>query len=219
MPCQVKPIKSILQRHQIKHFIISLCCSGQTTVEGTWLYYKLLGIRKDDVLQMQYRGNGWPSGIKITLQDKKTIFRSNWTYPWTLIHSSLLFRPKRCLFCTYKTVSNSDVNLADPWLKEYEEHDTIGNSLIICNSPQSVDVIKKMKCNNEISCIEVDKETYYLSQKGTIEAKEHIGNEIRYYNLIAKLMSNKIYRLFATYNIQTLKLHLKVINKIHKLCS
>lgn len=49
MPCQVKPIKAVLNKAGIRYFIISLCCSGQTTKQGTWFYYKLLGIKKADV--------------------------------------------------------------------------------------------------------------------------------------------------------------------------
>ena len=85
MPCQVRAIRSILNSHNIKNFIISLCCSGQTTKEGTWLYYKYLGISKENVAHLQYRGNGWPSGIQITLKDGSIIKKENWTYPWTTI--------------------------------------------------------------------------------------------------------------------------------------
>lgn len=217
MPCQVKAIRNLLDSCHIKCFIISFCCSGQTTVEGTWFYYKLLGIKKEQVSTMQYRGNGWPSGIQITLNNNDVIYKPNWTYPWTIMHSSLLFRPKRCLFCSYKTVPDSDINLADPWLKEFEEFDKLGNSIIICNSRQSVECIDQMISKNEIVCTEIDEKTYYKSQKGTIESKKRVKYDVRYYSQIARLMSNKIYRFLATYNVRTLKLHIWLIKKLHKL--
>ena len=45
-PCQVAVIRNLLNRKNIPCFIISFCCSGQTTIEGTWKYYELLGIKK-----------------------------------------------------------------------------------------------------------------------------------------------------------------------------
>lgn len=71
MPCQVQGIRSVLDRNNINNFIISFCCSGQTTLEGTWLCYRYMGIDKSQVINMQYRGNGWPSGIQIELFDGK----------------------------------------------------------------------------------------------------------------------------------------------------
>ena len=61
----------MLDRNNINNFIISFCCSGQTTLEGTWLCYRYMGIDKSQVINMQYRGNGWPSGIQIELFDGK----------------------------------------------------------------------------------------------------------------------------------------------------
>ena len=49
MPCQVRAIRHLLGKREINSFIISFCCSGQTTVEGTWCYYKFLGINKKSV--------------------------------------------------------------------------------------------------------------------------------------------------------------------------
>ena len=63
-------------RNNINNFIISFCCSGQTTLEGTWLCYRYMGIDKSQVINMQYRGNGWPSGIQIELFDGKSWFNN-----------------------------------------------------------------------------------------------------------------------------------------------
>ena len=214
MPCQVRAIRSILDSHSINSFIISLCCSGQTTKEGTWLYYKYLGISKDDVARLQYRGNGWPSGIQITLKDGSVIKKDNWTYPWTIIHQSLLFRPRRCLFCTYKTVPYSDVNLADPWLKEYEDNDIIGNSCVIVNSDKGKNVFDALLSQNLVCCKKIEESTYVKSQKGTIEGKSKIGERKRFFQFIAKLSTSDIYKKIVTYSPKTLKRHNLFVSKI-----
>ena len=43
-------VRQLLSKANIKNFILSYCCSGQTTIEGTWKYYELLGIKKEDVV-------------------------------------------------------------------------------------------------------------------------------------------------------------------------
>lgn len=208
MPCQVLPIKNILSKNRIKHFIISLCCSGQTTVQGTWFYYKLLGIKKEDVVHLQYRGNGWPSGIQIQLKNGDVIKKGNYTYPWTLMHESLLFRPKRCLSCIIKTSSEADISLADPWLQEYIEKDKVGNSVLICNLIGE-SVINRMCDEGLLRLKEVNEFTFFKSQNGTIETKAH-SNEYKSYNKILGRMGDdgSAYKRFATMSSFSMRLHM-----------
>lgn len=217
MPCQVKPIKNMLDRRQIKYFIISLCCSGQTTVEGTWYYYKLLKIDKKNIIHMQYRGNGWPSGIKITMNDGSIIEKRNYTYPWTIMHKSLLFRPKRCLFCTQKTTKECDISLADPWLKEYIENDKIGNSIVIASSECGDSFIKKMIEEKEIELKKIDKSIYVESQLGTIESKAKSLNHRRFNKIVSAMGEEKsLYKKIATSSVLCIKAHNRLIRYLYK---
>ena len=214
MPCQVKAIKSILGRNNSKHFIISLCCSGQTTVQGTWCYYKLLGIRKEDVYGIQYRGNGWPSGIQIKLKNGDIIKKDNYTYPWTLIHESMLFRPKRCLSCTIKTSPNADVSLADPWLKEYMENDKIGNSVVICND-KGGQIVREMLDRSIVNLKEVNEYTYVNSQKGTIQKKSKANQYKRYNKIVGRMgKDNTLYKFFFTSSATMMKIHNVILHLI-----
>ena len=217
MPCQVRPIKSILERNNIKHFIISLCCSGQTTVQGTWLYYKLLGIDKNDVVYIRYRGDGWPSGIKIDLRNGDIIKKDNWTYPWTLMHESLLYRPKRCLYCSIKTSPDADVSLADPWLKEYIENDKIGNSVILCND-EGGRVLKDMLLNNEIKLYDIDEDVYIKSQLGTIEIKSRSNQNKTFNKIVSKMLKEDgLYKKVATSSVTLMKIHIFIIGTLKRI--
>lgn len=216
MPCQVRPIKSILNRSNIKHFIVSLFCSGQTTVQGTWQYYSFMGIRKEDVENIQYRGNGWPSGIQIRLKNGDVIRRDNYTYPWTLIQKSLLFRPKRCLSCTLKTSPDADVTLADPWLKEYIENDHAGNSIIICNKTGAA-IVKRMENENKLSLKAVDEETYVSSQRWTIQEKTH-ANQNKVFNRVVGRMGaeGSIYKKCISKSEKLFRVHMRVLRVLRR---
>jgi len=217
MPCQVDAIKSLLSKSGIECFIISLCCSGQTTVEGTWLYYKLLDIDRQDVSNIQYRGNGWPSGIQITLKNGDVIRKDNYTYPWTLMHKSLLYRPKRCLYCGVKINSHSHVTLADPWLKEYMENDKDGNSVIISDNEGSL-VLEEMKEQCLINFKEVDEEVFLESQLGTIESKAISARQNSFNRLVSKMgREGSMYKRLFTSSAGMLKLHLFLMKYIRKI--
>lgn len=217
MPCQVNAIKTILSRHNIKSFIISLCCSGQTTIEGTWLYYKMLGLKKDDVVYMQYRGGGWPSGIQIKLKNGDVIRRKNNTYPWKQIHKSLLYRPKRCLYCTKKTNNLSDISLADPWLKEYIDNDQIGNSIIICNN-NGEKVVNAVSEAKEICVKQISIDIYIQSQLGTIAKKEKSNTHKVFNKVVSKMgRDGSVYKRIIISSAFLLKIHLKILSLMSKI--
>ena len=216
MPCQVNAIKTILKKNKINCFVISLFCSGQTTVEGTWQYYKLLGINKKDVHKIQYRGKGWPSGIQISLKNGNVIKRDNHTYPWTLMHHSLLFRPRRCFYCKILYEPNSDVTLADAWLEEYLEKDKIGNTIIISND-NGYSVLNEMSEHGSVFLKDVREEDFLLSQSYTINCKKEIDKYKSFFKIIEKMKrEGSLYKYLATSSAFMLKMHMKLIGKLRK---
>lgn len=216
-PCQVSAIRSILNKHKISSFVISFCCSGQTSVEGTWKYYEFLGIKKDDVIDMQYRGKGWPSGIQIKLKNGGTILHRNWTEPWITIHQSNLFRPKRCFYCILDCSYKSDLSLADPWLKEYIENDKEGHTLFFSNTKLGESIVEKMRELKLIQFKETDYNSYYMAQQPNIEKKNRLRNQRREIEIDIKLTKKTIIRCFFTKNQTRMRLFIRIRNYILRL--
>ena len=207
MPCQVSTIRTILNRAKIPNFIISLVCSGQTKVEGTWCYYKFLGIHREDVVNMQYRGNGWPSGIQIWLKDGRKVYRDNYTEPWVTIHRSNLFRPKRCFFCKRDTNYNADISLADPCLKVYKENDKIGHTLFVIHSEKGQQVIEEMRDNTLISYKESDYQSYCIAQQPNVHKAARVQHEKKRIEQRLKRCENKLYHRIFTSSYRMMKIH------------
>jgi len=213
-PCQIPVIRHILKKYSKKAFIISFNCSGQTTKEGTWKYYNLLGLNRNDVVNMQYRGNGWPSGIQIKLKDGQTIFKDNWTKPWTTLHSSRLYAPLRCFFCKLDTSYISDISLADPWLREYKENDKRGHTMFLIHTELGKSVIDEMFKKGLLSYKSSSLDDYVLSQKPNVEKKQRVERTKRSLKLLIKIRNNAFYYKLATYNLFTLSVHNRIMKCI-----
>ena len=197
-PCQVPAIRNILKKEKIESFIISFCCSGQTTIEGTWKYYDFLHINKEDVQNMQYRGNGWPSGIQIQLKNGQSVYRDNWTEPWITIHTAGFYKPKRCYLCTLDSSYVSDISLADPWTNDHISKDKIGNTLFFTNSEYSKSVINEMKNRELILYSETDYNTYYYAQQPNVEKLNRKKNRKKDINKEIALSENVYIRRYFT---------------------
>lgn len=209
-PCQVKVIRQLFRKNDIPNFIISYCCSGQTTIEGTWCYYRFLGIRKENIVHMQYRGNGWPGGIQIRLNNGDMIFRPNYTDPWKTIHSASLFRPKRCFYCVFDTSYDSEISIADPWLKEYLENDSEGSTMMLVNTELGEEVIAKMEEDNLIEIQSINREKYEIAQKPNVEKKNRVRNQRKYIKTILYFIEKPWIHSFFSKNLNRMKLFLRI---------
>lgn len=216
-PCYVTPLRQILNKRNIKSFIISFSCSGQTSIEGTWCFYKFIGIDKKNITNIQYRGNGWPSGIQIQTKDNHFFKFKNYTDPWKTIHQSWLFRPKRCLYCKRDTSYNSDVSLADPWLKEYLEEDNIGNTLFRINTLTGEEVITRLIESKRIICTESNYDAYAIAQRPNILKEQHLKKRHSTYKIFTLLKNNRYYFQWATSSLKNMNKHNKIISAIYKL--
>jgi len=209
-PCQVRPISHLLKRSNIPCFIISFCCSGQTTIEGTWCYYRFLGINKNDIVNMQYRGNGWPSGIQIELKNGDSFFYPNYTDPWKLIHETAFFQPKRCFYCTFDTSYEADVSIADPWLKEYKENDRIGCTMFLTNTDLGNEILYQMKENDWVEFSDTDRSSYEIAQKPNVEKKNRVLNQRKYIDVIVTLVENPVTKSLLSKSMTGMKFFHKV---------
>lgn len=209
-PCQVSAIRNMLKKEEIPCFIISFCCSGQTTIEGTWKYYDLLGIKKEDVINMQYRGNGWPSGIQIWLKNGTRIFRDNYTEPWKTLHSSRLYQPKRCFFCTFDTGRTADVSLADPWLDDYKQRDQEGNTLFLVNTTLGLMAIKHLRESNMITCKEINQDVYSVAQRNNLSKANYVHKNKKRLHRILKLINNSFIQKVFSKDIFMMRFFLKL---------
>lgn len=214
LPCQVRPLRSIFNRHNIKNFIMTFVCSGQTTIEGTYCYYRLLHINKKDIRLVQYRGNGWPSGIQIKLNNGRCVYKDNYSYPWTLIQSSKLYRPKKCFFCKKDTDYSADISLADPWLKEYKQSDQIGHTMFSVNTDSGAFYLEELLREDLISIKSSLRADYEIAQRPNVDKGKIISQNLSFLLIVEKICSIEFYRHFFSMNVHTIKLHLKILNLI-----
>lgn len=214
-PCQVKAIRSILIKNNIENVIINYFCSGQTTIEGTYKYYELLGLNKTNIKNIRYRGDGWPNGITIETKEGDIIKRPNYSEPWKTLHQSHLYRPRRCSYCKIMESEDADLSVGDPWLEDYMEHEKIGSNLFLVHSEFGFELIKKMKINNLIEINEVGYDLFMKSQRPNIDAKRHIPDKIKILERELKLFNNPRYFMWASSCQSNMKKHMKLMQYVN----
>lgn len=213
LPCQAKAIRSILDKAEIKNVLLGLTCSSQQSIYATHYLLKRLNINRDNVLNIQYRGMGWPSGIHITLKNRIIKLIPNNNSIWSNIFHSRLFIQKRCFNCNNTFNTDSDISLADPWLKEIYNEEKIGQSIIICNTIEGIKIIQELREKNYINLMDINYDKVIQSQIGTINRKKsYIANKNKVMYM-KKIFSSHIYRKLVLSSSILFKLHNKIKTK------
>ena len=133
LPCHIHGIRNAeMINKKLKEriaFHIGLFCGHTVNFLGTEFLLQKMGIRSNDVMRIDYRGEGWPGGMTVQLKDgtKRSLPLS--TY-WGHFFGYNFFTPIRCILCGDTLNELADISLGDAWLPELM-CDNVGESMII----------------------------------------------------------------------------------------
>lgn len=194
LPCQVNPIKKMLEKQGIESYIIELTCSSQQSFEATEYLLKRVGVSKENVSSIRYRGDGWPGGICITLKDGSCVRVPNNNSIWMQIFQSHLFVMPRCFYCQPVRETMSDIKLADPWEIDIIGKETQGRSLCHVKSGRMAEILNGMVDEEFITYEKRQMADFLYSQRGVIARKTYNLHHLRFTKWIKSVLGNKWYR-------------------------
>ncbi len=107
--------------------------------------------RKQDIKRLDYRGEGWPGKMKISLQGGEILFPfpDYWKRGF-----GIFFYPGRCRLCYDQGNELADISFGDPWGLE-SEYDNVGKTMLISRSEIGESFVREVaaKTDNEIKAI------------------------------------------------------------------
>ena len=189
LPCHINGIRKAEQTNKklrekiVLHF--GIVCNHTPTFLATEFLFKKIRIKKDDVKKLDYRGEGWPGGMKITIKNGNKIFipyfSSNY---WGLVFNSFFF-PMRCTLCNDKICELSDVSFADAWMPELMKDNEVGTSLIISRSETSEKILNKAILKEKIELKKVN-ENVVMQSQSLYAVKKQLKAHIRILSIFGK---------------------------------
>lgn len=192
LPCQIKSLKSMQNKGQYSNvtFVIGLFCHHTPDIRFTNGILKKLGVKKEEVDQIEYRGNGWPGGFTAHLKNGQRRFIATGDY-WS---NNLNNGPKMCRRCS-EIGQDADVFVGDPWNLGFEADDNKGTSLVICRNRRARELVEAAAEGNHIRLKHCSMEQLLQSQGYHIEEKlrrnspqRGTGRAARVFNFIIKLI-------------------------------
>jgi len=146
LPCHIQGLRKaqVLNKKLRKRvsYCFGLVCNHTPSFHATRYLLRKFKIPEEKIAQLDYRGKGWPSGMKIILDDGSEAFipyRS--PYYWGIVFQRF-FWPRRCMVCDDKLCQLADIIFMDAWLPEFSS-DKMGTSLVIARSKRGEALITK----------------------------------------------------------------------------
>ena len=132
LPCHLHGIRKAEQvNKKLKERLLlhlGIFCSHTPNFWGTELLLKRLNIKRDDVVKLDYRGEGWPGSMRISQKGGEILLLPDY---WGFTGLDV-FTPARCLMCSDQTSELADCSFADAWLPGLS--DKIGKSIVVART-------------------------------------------------------------------------------------
>ena len=187
LPCHIHGIRKAEQiNKKLKEKIVlhlGLFCNHTPSFWGTDILLNRLNVKKEDVIRLDYRGEGRPGSMKICLKDKELLLSDYWSFI-----GSYFFFPNRCLMCSDDVCELSDISFGDAWLPEFSD-DKIGKSMIISRTRMGEKLLRAMELGNVVELNKIDAKKVVQSQAAMLYFKKK--------NLNAR---NKLFKVFPNYD-------------------
>jgi len=202
LPCHIHGVRKAEQiNKKLKEKIvlhIGIFCNHAPNFWGTKLLLQRLKVREDEVIKLDYRGEGRPGSMKISQKSGELLLLPDY---WGFV-GAYFFYPARCLMCSDGICELADISFGDAWLPELSD-DKIGKSIIISKSEIGEKILQVMKSKNKIELNEVGVKKVIQSQVGMLYFKKR--------NLNAR---NKLFKVVPKHNIQNNLLEPDTIDRL-----
>ena len=197
VPCHIQGIrKAEMINKKLKQKIVlhlGLWCSTTCNFLGTEFVLKRLGVSKEEVRELDYRGEGWPGGLSVQLKNGEKKFISLGGY-WDTNFSS--FRPSRCRLCSDAIAEFADICFGDYRGRDAYSKEKIGNSGIISRTRAGEDVLQRMVSKQKVEVWRVSS-----SDVATLQSYFHSKKNVKAVFNLFRLLGKKI----PIYNQELLK--------------
>ncbi|NQE53597.1 Coenzyme F420 hydrogenase subunit beta [ANME-1 cluster archaeon GoMg3.2] len=174
LPCHIHGIRKAEQMNKkLKGKIIlhiGIFCNHTSNFTGTEFLLNKLGIKKEEVEKLNYRGEGWPGGMLIELKNNHTRFIPPSVY-WSSLFGLNFFTPTRCLLCSDGVCELADISFGDAWLPELSD-DKIGKSIIVTKREIAEKILQAMKFKKKMELNEISAKKVIQSQAGMLYFKK-----------------------------------------------
>jgi coenzyme F420 hydrogenase subunit beta len=142
-PCDVSAVSELRRRDVAVRnrigLVLTFFCAGTPSTRGTLDLIGGLGVKRNEVKQVHYRGEGWPGAFRIIRDGGPETMRTlAYREAWGRLTG---YRPLRCNLCPDGLGRVADIACGDAW-DQYEDDGNPGQSLVLVRTEKGKRVLE-----------------------------------------------------------------------------
>ncbi len=155
---------------------ISIFCAGTPSSEGTKFLLDSFGVSAEQVVELRYRGNGWPGKtvVKLKAPDNRRL-QMSYEQSWGEILSKYV--QLRCRLCPDSTGEFADISVGDPWYRKPNSTDP-GQSLVLVRTEKGKDSLAGAMEAGYVTLYRVDPSVLAWSQKSLLKKRQNLWGRL-----------------------------------------
>jgi len=126
--------------------VLSFFCAGLPSTQGTLDLITLLDIKKEDINELRYRGEGWPGNFKIVHGNQKKESLLSYKDSWDKLNKYCSWR---CRICPDGLGRAADISCGDAW-HLYPKDNDIGRSVVLVRTRRGQEILHRAIATNYI---------------------------------------------------------------------
>jgi len=192
LPCHIHGLRKAQKRNKTLFdrvvLTIGLFCASGRSFRGLEALLMKLGLDKQDIRSLEFRGNGWPGSLTIeTMTGKRIVSALEDYYPYMCCND-----PYRCSLCPDKTSEFADISCGDAWIPGFNRENGAGRSICITRSDMGQSIVAQAVSDEAITLSPLADNLLFKSIK-TENKKRTISGR----RFVCKVLGNKVPNIHA----------------------
>jgi coenzyme F420 hydrogenase subunit beta len=150
--------------------VLTFFCAGTPSTQGTLDLIDSLGVDRENVRSVRYRGEGWPGEFRILPNDHSREQRMTYAESWDHLTG---YRPLRCNLCPDGLGRVADISCGDAWHKYSNEGDP-GRSLVLVRTKRGQEILRRAIAAKYVELTPVGGESVLAAQTSLLNRRREL---------------------------------------------
>lgn len=150
--------------------VLTFFCAGTPSTQGTLDLAKSLGVAKENICSVRYRGEGWPGRFKILTQNPRGEKSLSYMESWGKLTG---YRPWRCHLCPDGLGRVADISCGDAW-EQFDNDGDAGRSIVLVRTPRGREILHRALEAHYIELKPVGPEAVFAAQPNLLSRRREL---------------------------------------------
>lgn len=150
--------------------VLTFFCAGTPSSHGTLELLRSLGVQKEEVNTLRYRGQGWPGRFRVsyrgTTQEQSLSYEESWG-------ALTAHRPMRCNLCPDGLGRVADIACGDAW-NHRDATDGPGRSIVVVRTERGREIVRGAMAANYIHLRAIDASEVLAAQSNLLQRRREL---------------------------------------------